>query len=103
MRRLKCVTHVGVNDGKDATTNFMRNERNESVAVICIFDHSHTVEQIYALIVHEAVHVWQEIKRVLGEKDAGNEIEAYSIQALCEELFIEYKRQKPKKKNEPRS
>jgi hypothetical protein len=46
--------------------------------------------EIAALIVHEAVHVWQECAEYLGEKNPGREFEAYSIQHISEQLMKSY-------------
>jgi hypothetical protein len=83
---------TGVNDGKGATTQFMTGPQGVS-ALVCIFDHSHEPEQIYSLLAHEAVHIFQEIKDRMGEKSPSVEFEAYSIQAICQNLFYEYNRQ----------
>lgn len=37
-----------------------------------------------SVIVHEAVHVWQEIELIMGEKQAGREIEAYAVQWISQ-------------------
>lgn len=43
--------------------------------------------EVYGLLLHEAVHVWQKIKKLMGEKEPSSEFEAYSIQAIAQDLF----------------
>ncbi len=46
--------------------------------------------QVYGLLLHEAVHVWQIVKRRMGEREPSVEFEAYSIQAIAQDLFEMY-------------
>ena len=46
-----------------------------------------------ALICHEAVHVWQEIKEKMGEENPSIEFEAYSIQKIFFDLLTMYQEQ----------
>ncbi|WP_242100976.1 hypothetical protein, partial [Acinetobacter baumannii] len=39
--------------------------------------------QVYGLLLHEAVHVWQKMKKLMGEREPSSEFEAYSIQAIA--------------------
>lgn len=43
--------------------------------------------QVYGLLLHEAVHVWQFVKRRMGEREPSVEFEAYSIQKIAQDLF----------------
>ena len=43
--------------------------------------------QIHGLLLHEAVHIWQRIKILMGEKEPSIEFEAYSIQRIAQDLF----------------
>jgi len=43
--------------------------------------------QIHSLLLHEAVHVWQRVKALMGEKEPSIEFEAYSIQRIALDLF----------------
>ncbi|HCW3870736.1 TPA: hypothetical protein OXK34_003114, partial [Acinetobacter baumannii] len=46
--------------------------------------------EVYGLLLHEAVHIWQIVKRRMGEREPSVEFEAYSIQAIAQELFEMY-------------
>lgn len=46
-----------------------------------------TPEQHYCLLVHEAVHIWQEIRVAIGEDKPSAEFEAYAIQRISQALI----------------
>lgn len=52
------------------------------------------IEQVYGLLVHEAVHVWQRIMEYIGESKPSDEFMAYGIQAIAQELMFAYKEAK---------
>jgi hypothetical protein len=79
--------------GADATVHFFEREGKLS-AVVCIEVGKHSLSQIHAMLVHEAVHIWQEYLRGIRETAPGDEIEAYSIQSISQELFLEFKRRR---------
>lgn len=45
---------------------------------------------VLGLIVHEAAHVWQQIKKDIGEKRPSAEFEAYALQAIFIQLSSAY-------------
>ena len=45
---------------------------------------------VAALLVHEAVHVWQHVRARLGPGDLGQEMEAYAVQNIVANLMHGY-------------
>lgn len=66
--KASCVVCLGNTDGKDKA-------------------------QIFGLLTHEAVHIWQRVKEAIGEGAPSPEFEAYAIQSISQQLFSEYERQ----------
>lgn len=63
----------------------------QGIAIVCLKEELPlTTEEIYSLLVHEAVHLWQAHCRWLGEDKPGEETEAYAIQKIAGELIKEY-------------
>lgn len=82
-----------VTRGKDATCNWLQHpERDKEMCMlICLRDaHKHTPIETAGLLVHEAVHVWQEIRTHMGEKEPSSEFEAYAIQRISLNLMDAY-------------
>lgn len=64
---------------------------NSAYAVVQLGDTSERkLIEIYGLLLHEAVHIWQKVKKLMGEKEPSSEFEAYSIQAIAQDLFTMY-------------
>lgn len=82
-----------INENADATTHYFRDENGELVILVCIKINPISLLSTYALLVHEAVHVWQKFKEEIGEDIPSKEFEAYSIQRISQNLFYEYERQ----------
>lgn len=71
----------------DARVTFFHRP-GENVAIVCMDKIHHKKVSVVGLVAHEAVHVWQEALAVMQEQDKpGSEIEAYSIQAITQELL----------------
>lgn len=85
-----------VNAGSSATTHFFTLSGTEELtAVIGLTDtDGRSGVQIAAMLVHEAVHVWQRYAETIGEHEPGIEQEAYAVQSIAQELMQEYVRQK---------
>lgn len=77
-----------------ASVHFFENKDAGLAAIVCLSKiRDKTIHQINALIVHEAVHVWQEVKDAIGEKTPSPEFEAYAIQSISQVLMTEFERQ----------
>ncbi|MFN3454034.1 MAG: hypothetical protein ACK41T_03675 [Pseudobdellovibrio sp.] len=99
LKKYKLPSANGVSDNADATTHFIPNNIGEYAAIVCLFQHNFEIEQIHCLLVHEATHIFQKIKELIGESNPSMEFEAYSIQTISQNLIYEFKNQtKPKKK-----
>ena len=77
---------AGPNSSGDATTHFFENKHDLFAIVTIKSTKGRTAQQVYALLTHEAVHIWQAIKDDLEENKPGSEFEAYAIQAITQNL-----------------
>lgn len=88
MKLPKSSYPVFIPDGAGARVHFFEKGDGSLSAIVCITrPKGITKEQLNALLVHEAVHVWQEIRACLGEKAPSSEFEAYSIQSISQSLM----------------
>jgi hypothetical protein len=87
-----------VSPGAGATTHHLQND-DGSTACIVALDDSGDQDPIATagLLVHEAVHVWQELVSDMNEQDPSREFEAYAIQSISQQLMWEYVRQRKEK------
>ncbi|MDV5861384.1 hypothetical protein QM298_10740 [Pseudomonas mendocina] len=72
-------------------TTRMRNKKGQMCVIVSVhesltLDEVHPLEVI-GLIVHEAAHVWQFIRDEIGEYAPSVEFEAYTLQAISQELI----------------
>lgn len=84
----KSVKIKFLSDGSDATTHFVG-----SSCFVCIKVKKRwgwSKSQIHCLLVHEAVHVWQESMAEINENNPSEEFEAYSIQQISQNLIDAY-------------
>lgn len=76
-----------------ATTHHLFNDKGEQVVVICMRDwEGRDPIEVAGLLVHEAVHAWQEYADNIGEQHPGREQEAYAVQSISQELMAEFAR-----------
>jgi hypothetical protein len=76
----------------NATAHYFDHSKSRRrLAIICLRREKGISRiQIYGLLVHEAVHIWQWIKEDIGEDAPSKEFEAYSIQRLAMNLMSAY-------------
>ena len=79
-----------VGENGHATTHTFTSDSGKQIAIVSLGDSwpRHTGVQVAALLVHEAVHIWQHHARYIGtHNDHGDEEEAYAIQNIAQELM----------------
>lgn len=79
-------------DQADATAHHVWS-KNGIAVVVCLngYEGRNPVE-VAGLLVHEAVHAWQEWCDFYGETNPGREQEAYAVQSIAQELMAEFSR-----------
>lgn len=77
----------------NATSHHLSNDDGSLACVVCIGEwKERNPIEVAGLLVHEAVHVWQEYCLFYGETNPGREQEAYGVQAIAQELMAEFAR-----------
>jgi hypothetical protein len=81
-----------VNAGADATTHVHSTPKG-TACIVCLSDYEgRSPIEVAGLLVHEAVHVWQEYAASIGERCPGVEQEAYAVQSIAQDLMAEFAR-----------
>lgn len=78
-----------------AATHVLRH-RNLAFVTVSEGDDKRTIEQVYGMLAHEAVHIFQEHCRDIGEHVPSDEFQAYSIQLIAQRLMESYRDQTKK-------
>jgi hypothetical protein len=77
----------------NATTHHLNNKDENLCAVICLSNYAGCDPvEVAGILVHEAVHVWQEYCDFYGEDKPGREQEAYAVQWISQTLMEEFAR-----------
>lgn len=96
------LTHCGIKDRRDfmhnshshATTHHLENKDGQAVCIVTLAPWAgRKPVEVAGLLVHEAVHVWQRYCERIGERNPGDEQEAYGIQAIAQELMQSFTEQ----------
>lgn len=70
---------------------------NQNVVIVSIDeDEKRSIEQAYAMLTHEAVHIFQEHCRRIGEREPSTEFQAYAVQNIAQRLMESYRDQTKK-------
>jgi len=82
-----------VQAGKQATVYTLVPPSGRVTCIVCLAGwQGRDPIEVAGLLVHEAVHIWQQYADDIGETDPGREQEAYAIQAIAQELMAEFAR-----------
>lgn len=85
-----------ISEGANATVHLTKDRKGHPAAVVAVGEmNGRNSIEIAGLLIHEAVHVWQEHCSNIGESRPGIEQEAYGIQCIAQELMAEYARRAP--------
>lgn len=108
MKRLKVKYDFPfINEGAGAMMHVLTNPVNNPICIICIdaakaAKDKIKIEQIAALLAHEAVHVWQTCCDTIGEATCGRETPAYFIQCVTQFCLNQFLNFKPGKAGKPK-
>lgn len=81
----------------NATCHFFEKGDGSIACLVCMHDYEdREMYSVCGLLVHEAVHIWQEYRKFIGEKEPSSEFEAYSIQWIAQSLIDSFIRQTSK-------
>lgn len=79
--------------GYGGTTHIYGNNEGKTTCIVCISDYKgRSPVEVAGLLVHEAVHVWQQYLADISEKNPSSEQEAYGIQCIAQTLMEEFAR-----------
>lgn len=81
------------NTHSNATAHMCTNPKGELCCIVALAGwEARDPIEVAGLLVHEAVHVWQDYAERIGEGHPGVEQEAYAIQSIAQELMAEFAR-----------
>lgn len=92
MAHLKCCPRVDwIKTPQASATAHYVETSGELACIICMRDwEDRNPIEVAGLLVHEAVHVWQEYCAHIGETQPGREQEAYAVQSVAQELLAAF-------------
>jgi hypothetical protein len=79
----------------DARASTFENKNSGDIAVIVTVNERYDKKpavNVMALIAHEAVHVWQAVRKEMGEDNPSTEFEAYALQDIVLKLGDAYEK-----------
>lgn len=94
VRNKKDAKSIGIPFGQlspsgkgSASLNFLEDESGEVLLVVYFPKSKMSSLFTESLLCHESIHIWQEIKLLMGEEKPSAEFEAYSIQLIFQDLL----------------
>lgn len=77
--------------GSDARTHTFYDGSGQLSCIVAIMVSKKASQNaVVGLLIHEAVHVWQQYADSIGERAPSSEFEAYSIQVISQRLIESY-------------
>lgn len=76
-----------------ATLHYFEASGGDLCAIVCLRKDEakkRPPDQIYGLLVHEAMHLWRACKEHIGETDPSSEFEAYAMQRISQNLIYSW-------------
>lgn len=73
-------------------THFENAKSHNAMSIITIRPDCKSALHQVGIITHEAVHVWQAMRDAIGEAHPSIEFEAYSMQAIVQNLIMAYEK-----------
>ena len=95
MRRLKIEPALAFTETEARTHTLINEKSGETIVIVCLDLNKVKGKEttaIHALLVHEAVHVYESVLESMNCQSPRGEFEAYTLQYLSQCLFDEYKR-----------
>lgn len=91
VKRLRISSDVSYPTSDGCCTHLERNGEEHGAATIVTIGHiKRPTSVVIGLIVHEAMHVWRQMRETIGEREPSAEFEAYSIQNIAGNLIAAY-------------
>lgn len=88
-----CRNNNFTSDGYLSCGSHAQTERDGNKIIVHVSELTHFEDvDIYALLAHEAVHIWQFFCEAIQESYSSAEFEAYTIQEITQNLCREYKK-----------
>ena len=78
-----------LNDHSDGCAHFVQCADGSHAVVVAMKKDANPVK-VLGLIAHEAVHIWQKVRELIGESQPSAEFEAYTVQRIVMNLHDKY-------------
>ena len=90
LKRLKVLEDVEfIGEGANARTHYFTSKGDLTIIVTIDLTSNHPFDEVCGLLVHEAVHVFQQLLNYIGDSKTSNEIEAYHIGSIAQSMISE--------------
>ena len=84
------------NDHASATVHFFESGNGAFCAIVCLRKEEvkkKSLDQVCGLLVHEAMHIWRACCEHYGEQRPSEELEAYAMQRISQNLIWSWQEQ----------